>query len=62
MIYLLKKNSFVIRVGTTCTDAIALYIDMERKKGDKIGQYSINSKLDFDHLNKKIPKNCVTII
>ena len=27
----LKKNSFVVRVKKTCTDAIALYIDMKRK-------------------------------
>ena len=27
----LKKNSFVVRVGKTCTDAIALYIHMEKK-------------------------------
>ena len=33
VIYLLKNNSFVVRVGKTCTDAIALYIDMERKEG-----------------------------
>ena len=29
----LKKNSCVVRVGKTCTDAIALYIDMQRKRG-----------------------------
>ena len=37
VIYL--KKSFVVRVGETCTDAIALYIDMEKKGGknfDKI--------------------------
>ena len=32
VIYLKKKN-FVVRVGKTCADAIALYIDMERKRG-----------------------------
>ena len=32
----LKKNSFVVRVGKTCTDAIALCIDMKRKRGKKI--------------------------
>ena len=30
----LKKNSFLVRVGKTCTDAIASYIDMERKGGE----------------------------
>ena len=30
VIYL--KKSFVVRVGETCTDAIALYIDMERNR------------------------------
>ena len=27
-----KKPSFLVRVGKTCTDAIALYIDIERKR------------------------------
>ena len=42
VIYLYKKkNSFVVRVGKTCTDAIALYIDMERKREKTRTKYYI---------------------
>ena len=34
----LKKNSLVVRVGKTGTDAIALYIDMERKRRKKFNK------------------------
>ena len=34
----LKKNSCVVRVGKTCTDAIALYIDMERERENKLNK------------------------
>ena len=32
------ENSFVVRVGKTCSNTIALYIDMELKRGKQIGQ------------------------
>ena len=44
----LKKNNFVVKVGKTCTDAIALYIDMEIKWGGGIEQNITYTKLDFD--------------
>ena len=46
-------NSFVVRLGKICADAISLYIDMERKRGKKFGQNITNTKLDFDQLKKE---------
>ena len=60
LIYL--KKQFVVRVGKTCTDTRALYIDMEiKRRGGGIGPNIRYTKLDFDHL-KKMQKNLVTII
>ena len=46
MSFIYEKNSFVVRVGTNCTDLIALYIDMEKKRGKNIGQNITYTKLD----------------
>ena len=42
------KNSCVVRVGKTCTDATDLYIDIKRKREKKIEKNITYHKLDFD--------------
>ena len=41
MRFILKKH-FVVRLGKTCTDAIALYIDIERKRGKNLTKQNMH--------------------